>query len=82
MIRALRNTAAVLAATALVSLPATATAADWGNGSAPVSVYNVHQTALGDIFNTGHDSAVGSGSSSTGATGLGAEVPISVPPAR
>ncbi|MBF9068006.1 hypothetical protein [Streptacidiphilus fuscans] len=77
MIRALRNTAAALAATALVSLPTSATAADWGNGSAPVFVVNnVHQTALGDIFNAGHDNTVGSNDASQGTPGVGVGVGV------
>lgn len=79
MLRTVRNTAAVLFATALVSLPTAATAADRsGPGGAPVVIVNNSpQIAGGDIFNAGRDNIVGSGNSAvqmpgSGAPGVGA----------
>lgn len=72
VLRAIRNTAAVLAAATLVSLPVTATAADY-NGP-KVIVNNVNQFAFGDIFNAGHDNTVGSNDGSPTAPGVGVGV--------
>lgn len=71
MIRTVRGAAltAVLAAAALVTIPATAAADDSGTGP-DIVINNIYQVAGGGIFNAGGDNIVGNGTSAGEMPGL------------